>query len=308
MIKSFNNYSDTSIDIIVNDFFEKCDGLFSKEYEPLVRDAIKQLRGNIDLKDVLCCFPEFPLIGDSWLDLSIGYSEKYAYEFDLSTRGLDTPTKGHFFQDYKSGDEDKILKPLEAMDFFDALRYWLKLLSKEWTLAYCGLFNGRFGKNLRVVPYYRGEMSPDAFFHSLERIGFNYLTEEKKRILRPLIIPSFDYLEVSLNLSLDGSLENYIGIIFNVPSINNISGGMTKKLLKECRYEDFLCNIEENGLIDNRWKIAKNAIYIKKYSSPFLTDIDGCIVANGVRGIKLSWKEDALQPTKMYMDFLIGNT
>lgn len=306
--KTFKNYSDTSLEIIVNDFFEKSTGLFNKDYAPLVVKAIKQLLVETDLTDVLSNYPEFPLIGDKWLDFTVGYKKNFAYEYDLSTRGLESPAKGHFFSDYKIGDEERILKPLDAMEFAPALAHRMKYASNDWTLAYCGLAKGRGRKFFRIALYYRGEITATDFFSALEALGFNYLTDDKRNILSSLITPYFDFIEVSLNLDMEGNLENYIGVTFNVPKVNNKPGGITKKLFDESGYSDFMLQLEDKGLIDSRWRMARESIYIKKYSSPFLSDIDGSTVINSIRGVKLSWTNDIIQQTKMYMDFMIGNS
>lgn len=293
------------LDLFVSDFFSKTTGLFSRDYEPLVIEAINQTfsdSGSFNYE--FYSYPEFPLSGEPWLDFTVGTKGGLALEYDLSTRGINEPSKVIFFPKYTVGDEERVLLPIDAVDYKDALALRMKEAPDSFILRYLGMFRGRAIETLRIVPYYYGPMNAEQFINELGQLGYDYKLDEIRTMLS-MLIGHVDFLEVSLDLKADGTLDDSIGIIFNVPKVQGIDGGKSKKLFKASGYEDFLHILESHGLIDDRWKIARDSITGKSYHSIGLGRYDGCQVFYSFRGVKLSWKHGILQPPKAYMNFYL---
>lgn len=291
------------LDLFVSDFFSKTTGLFSSDYEPLVMEAINRSFGdNKSFDHEFCSYPEIPLIGETWLDFTVGVKDGLALEFDLSKRGINDPSKVIFFPRYTSGDEEKILSPIDALDFKDVLALRMKNVPDSFTLRYAGLFSGRFTDTLRMVPYYYGPMNVQQFISDLSAFGYNHQLDEIRAMLS-MLMGYVDFLEISLDLKADGNYDDNIGLIFNVPKVRGIDGGKSIKLFKESGYENFLNTLESCGLIDDRWKLVRDAISARSYHSVGLGRLDGCKVFYSFRGVKISWKHGKLQQPKAYMNF-----
>ena len=276
---------------------------------------------------------EFPLAGEPFLDVNVGYVEldegdfaesvythgteelfewyvqarrdypDIAYGYVLDTNKLDLVSAGVYFQPRA---HDELIVPFcQAAGEPERASLYLGLASRmpqEWPLSYLGMFRGRAKFPLRVGGYLQkdGAAFDDTGYLAevFERIGFAAYDEQMLCQIAELMKAAPDTVDFQLDVLPDGTLSDVFSLElkFNIANAEGIRASF-----RDGAGARIMSLLENWGIADERWKLGIDAAIARTVPVELP---DGtktrCMFIVLPQWVKVRWKGAVLQPAKLY--------
>lgn len=311
--------------------------LFGNNYREL---CIKAINCTLIKDSYFGLFSEFPLIGEPFLDLSVystpkeitlpiyftdgqgfGYKELYEYqhrlgyhnlgfEFDLSKGQPFHPHVVIFPTDELLYDKEYLENCFNLMGINDRTGFLFNKIDKAipgWKFAYFGGYNGRKDCPTRIVFRICGEQmsayksNMKRLFNDLKAFGYLYISDT---MLLPLNI-LFKYTnncKISFDLLPDGTLGSTMGFEYGV-TLKKHSDFLPNAFWQTDNAQ-FLQEIEESNLIDNRWRdVVPTAFAVKSSYVDDNQKLVEVIQNHAIHTVKFRWREGEFLAPKMYTNY-----